>query len=99
MFARIPTCLIPPPIALRHRRALSISALLPTKTEPTGQDNPLDKQNDTVSAPAINCSTGVSSATEALNMRAPSTWVLISLSLATETTDSISSADRALPPH
>ena len=75
--AKIPACLIPPPSAFRNRLALFIKFCFPAIREPEGQDNPFDKQKDTLSDSETSFSTDILSFTDALNMRAPSICNLI----------------------
>ena len=53
--------------------ALSMNSLLPTIREPTGADNPLDRDKLAESAISSSLDTGVLRAVAALKMRAPST--------------------------
>ncbi len=63
---------MPPPSTLRQRCARSISAPLPTSTEPTGAPSPFEKQIDTESNGAHSSAIARPDATAALHTRAPS---------------------------
>ena len=70
--AMIPACRIPPPRTFLFFLARSISSLLPTTSDPTGQLRPLDRQKLTVSAGPASSAGETPNATAALKRRAPS---------------------------
>ncbi len=67
-----PTCRIPPPRSFRARRAFQMKSFEPTRTLPTGQARPFERQNVTESAGPASSRGSSSSATTAFQNRAPS---------------------------
>gem|GEM_PF-5808693 len=72
--ARMPACLMPPPIIFLLRRALSIKVFGPASIDPTGAHSPLDRQNITESTWAAMAAAGAPSEAAALKSLAPSRW-------------------------
>ena len=73
---------MPPPSALRWRRAWRIKSAGPHSAEPTGAPRPFEKQTLTVSKWLAQSAAEMPVATTALNSRAPSRWRARSLSAA-----------------
>ena len=73
-------------------------SLEPQSSEPTGHASPFERQNETESAEAASSAAGVSLATSALKMRAPSRWTAAPAPCAIAASASILAAGRTWPP-
>src|SRR4028118_1371440 len=77
-----PPCRMPPPKALRARRASRMVSSVPASREPTGAPRPLEEQTETVSAWLHHSRAGMPVAAWALESRAPSRGTLRPFSFA-----------------